>query len=198
MRSRSYRVKRGGGQESGLRREHRDWRIFAYLAAHLIVKARRLYAGDTTGLEIEQMVYALDSSTIDLCLTLFPWAKFRRTKSAIKLHSAVVRRKTTSSGSRSDSAISASERNVDKLHVGGIPLQRGSTKLHAAALPHLIALKLHAIRNNPAREAGDLGDIARLLRANPGALSARELAALCTQVGPSGIETKLQTLHIAP
>ena len=86
----------------------------------------------------------------------------------------------------------------DKLHVGGIPLQRGSTKLQAPALPHLIALKLHAIRNNSAREAGDLGDIARLLRANPGALSSRELVALCTQFGPPGIETKLQTLHIAP
>jgi len=69
--------------------EHRDWRVFADLAAHLIVKARRLYAGDTTGLDIEQMVYALDSSTIDLCLTLFPWAKFRRTKSAIKLHTMI-------------------------------------------------------------------------------------------------------------
>ena len=69
--------------------EHRDWRVFADLAAHLIVKARRLYAADTTGLDIEQMVYALDSSTIDLCLTLFPWAKFRRTKSAIKLHTMI-------------------------------------------------------------------------------------------------------------
>jgi len=69
--------------------EHRDWRVFADLAAHLIAKARRLYAGDTTGLDIEQMVYALDSSTIDLCLTLFPWAKFRQTKSAIKLHTMI-------------------------------------------------------------------------------------------------------------
>ena len=69
--------------------EHRNWRIFSDLAVHLIAKARRLYAGDTTGLDIEQMVYALDSSTIDLCLTLFPWAKFRRTKSAIKLHTMI-------------------------------------------------------------------------------------------------------------
>ena len=68
---------------------HRDWRVFADLAAHLTVKARRLYAGDTTGLDVDQMVYALDSSTIDLCLTLFPWAKFRRTKSAIKLHTVI-------------------------------------------------------------------------------------------------------------
>ncbi|HEY5749467.1 MAG TPA: IS4 family transposase [Chryseolinea sp.] len=69
--------------------EHRDWRVFADLAARLIIKARRLYAGDTTALDIEQMVYALDSTTIDLCLTLFPWAKFRTTKSAIKLHTLI-------------------------------------------------------------------------------------------------------------
>ena len=69
--------------------EHRDWRVFADLAAHLIAKARRLYADDTKELDIDQMVYALDSSTIDLCLTLFPWAKFRRTKSAIKLHTMI-------------------------------------------------------------------------------------------------------------
>ena len=69
--------------------EHRDWRVFADLAAHLIAKARKLYADDATGLEIDQMVYALDSSTIDLCLTVFPWAKFRSTKSAIKLHTMI-------------------------------------------------------------------------------------------------------------
>ena len=68
---------------------HRDWRVFADLAAHLIPKARNLYAGDATGLEIDQMTYALDSSTIDLCMELFPWAKFRRTKSAIKLHTMI-------------------------------------------------------------------------------------------------------------
>ena len=86
----------------------------------------------------------------------------------------------------------------DKLHVGVIPLQRGQAILQAPALPHLIALKLHAIRNNPAREAGDLGDIARLLNANPGAISANELAALCTQFGPPGIDAKLQALRISP
>jgi len=86
----------------------------------------------------------------------------------------------------------------DKLHMGSIPLQRGPTKLQAPALPHLIALKLHAIRNNPAREAGDLGDIARLLHANPGDISSSELSALCMQFGPPGIEIKLQALNIAP
>ena len=65
----------------------RDWRIYADLAQHLIGLARHLYAGDTPpGLEGLNTVYALDSSTIDLCLSVFPWAPFRSTKAAIKLH----------------------------------------------------------------------------------------------------------------
>lgn len=66
--------------------EKRDWRIYADFAQILIVEARRLYAGDSFGVELEETVYALDSTTISLCLSLFPWAQFRRTKSAIKLH----------------------------------------------------------------------------------------------------------------
>ena len=64
----------------------RDWRIYADLAQSLITRARRLYADETLGVELEQTVYALDSTTIDLCLSLFPWARFRRAKAAIKLH----------------------------------------------------------------------------------------------------------------
>ncbi len=65
----------------------RDWRIYADFAQHLIGMARELYAGDTLpGLEGLDTVYALDSSTIDLCLSVFPWAPFRSTKAAIKLH----------------------------------------------------------------------------------------------------------------
>jgi hypothetical protein len=65
----------------------RDWRIYADFAQHLIGMARDLYAGDTLpGLEGLDTVYALDSSTIDLCLSVFPWAPFRSTKAAIKLH----------------------------------------------------------------------------------------------------------------
>src|SRR5271170_6864857 len=63
-----------------------DWRIFADFAQVLIERARRLYAGEPLGVELEQTVYALDSTTIDLCLSLFPWAKFRRRKGAVKLH----------------------------------------------------------------------------------------------------------------
>jgi hypothetical protein len=64
----------------------RDWRIYADLAALLIKKARRLYAQEPLALELPDTVYALDSTTIDLCLSLFPWAGFRRTKAAVKLH----------------------------------------------------------------------------------------------------------------
>lgn len=66
--------------------ERRDWRIWSDLAALLIRRARTLYADDSLGAELENTVYALDSSTIDLCLSLFAWAPFRSTKAAIKLH----------------------------------------------------------------------------------------------------------------
>lgn len=69
--------------------EQRDWRLWEDLAKHLMRKARTLYAGEDLGLELENTVYALDSTTIDLSLTLFPWAEFRRTKAGIKLHTQV-------------------------------------------------------------------------------------------------------------
>ncbi len=64
----------------------RDWRIYADLAHSLIPVARNLYQNEDFGIELDQTVYALDATTIDLCLSLFPWAEFRQTKSAIKLH----------------------------------------------------------------------------------------------------------------
>jgi len=64
----------------------RDWRIYADFAQILITKARLLYANDPFGVELEQSVYALDSTTIDLCLAVFPWAQFRKRKAAVKLH----------------------------------------------------------------------------------------------------------------
>jgi hypothetical protein len=69
--------------------EKRNWRIYADFAQVLIKEAQRLYAGDSFALELAETVYALDSTTIDLCLSLFPWAHFRRTKSAIKLHTVL-------------------------------------------------------------------------------------------------------------
>lgn len=67
----------------------RDWRIYADFAQVLINIARPLYAQEDIGLELDEMVYALDSTTIDLCLTLFPWAKFRRRKAAVKMHTLI-------------------------------------------------------------------------------------------------------------
>jgi hypothetical protein len=64
----------------------RDWRIYADLTQGLIRRARKLYADEPLGLELDHTIYALDSTTIDLCLSLFPWARFRSTKAAIKLH----------------------------------------------------------------------------------------------------------------
>jgi len=69
--------------------EQRDWRLWEDLAKTLMRKARPLYAGEDLGLEIENTVYALDSTTVDLALTLFPWADFRRTKSGIKMHTQI-------------------------------------------------------------------------------------------------------------
>jgi len=66
--------------------ETRDWQIYSDFAQILIHEARRLYVDDGFGLELDETVYALDSSTIDLCLSVFPWAKFRKTKGAVKLH----------------------------------------------------------------------------------------------------------------
>jgi hypothetical protein len=64
----------------------RDWRIYADFAQILITKARALYVNDSFGVELDHCVYALDSTTIDLCLSVFPWAQFRKRKAAVKLH----------------------------------------------------------------------------------------------------------------
>ncbi len=66
--------------------EQRDWRIYADFAQTLIARARPLYANEDLGLELDATIYALDATTIDLCLALFPWAHFRRAKAAVKLH----------------------------------------------------------------------------------------------------------------
>ena len=66
--------------------ESRDWRIFADFAHRLIATARGLYAREAMGVDLDESLYALDSTTIDLCLALFPWARFRRRKAAVKMH----------------------------------------------------------------------------------------------------------------
>jgi hypothetical protein len=69
--------------------EQRDWQIYAGLAQVLIAQARQLYACDSFLVEIEQTAFALDSTTIDLCLSLFPWAPFQQSKSAVKAHTFI-------------------------------------------------------------------------------------------------------------
>ena len=69
--------------------ENRDWRVFAALAQLLIRKARRLYGPADRDVRLDEMVYALDSTTIDLCLSLFPWANFSKNKAAIKMHTLI-------------------------------------------------------------------------------------------------------------
>jgi hypothetical protein len=69
--------------------EHRDWRIYADFAQELIAEARDLYADDKFGVALKRTVYAFDSTTIDLCLQLFPWARFRRRKGGVKLHTQI-------------------------------------------------------------------------------------------------------------
>jgi hypothetical protein len=66
--------------------ERRDWRIYADFAQVLVGQARKLYVHDAFGVELTNTVYALDATTIDLCLSMFPWAPFRTTKAAVKLH----------------------------------------------------------------------------------------------------------------
>lgn len=69
--------------------ENRDWRIYADFAQVMIERARRLHSDEKFGVELKSTAYALDSTTIDLCLELFPWAKFRRTKAAVKMHTLI-------------------------------------------------------------------------------------------------------------
>ena len=69
--------------------EKRDWRIYRDFANALIVEARRLYAGDAFGADLENTVYALDTTTIDLSLKVFPWAHFRKAKAAVKMHTQI-------------------------------------------------------------------------------------------------------------
>ena len=69
--------------------EHRDWRIYADFAHVLIAVAKKLYASDAFAVDLDATAYAFDSTTIDLCLSLFPWARFRRRKGAVKLHTLI-------------------------------------------------------------------------------------------------------------
>jgi hypothetical protein len=95
--------------------ESRDWRIFADFAQTLISEARRLYSDEPWGLELEQTVYALDATIIDLCLSLFPWARFRSTKAGIKVHTLLDLRGNIPSYIWVTDAKTADERVLDVL-----------------------------------------------------------------------------------
>jgi hypothetical protein len=69
--------------------EARDWRIYAEFAQVVIRQARKLYAAESFGVELTETAYALDATTIDLCLSVFPWASFRVTKAAVKIHTLI-------------------------------------------------------------------------------------------------------------
>jgi len=101
--------------------EKRDWRIYRDFAQILISKARRLYAQTDLGLQIQDAAYVLDSTTIDLCLKLFPWAQFRKHKSAVKLHTLLDLR-----GSIPTLVIITSGRVHDTKVMDDIPLEPGS------------------------------------------------------------------------
>jgi predicted nucleotidyltransferase len=91
-------------------------------------------------------------------------------------------------------ALFVDRETFEKLSADTAGLQRGIHEFRVPALANLIALKLHAIRNNPAREARDLSDIAELLRANPGVVASDEIKTLCSRFGPPDFVTKLEPL----
>lgn len=92
-----------------------DWRIYADFAQVLIAMARPLYACDPIGVDLDQSLYALDSTTIDLCLSLFPWAKFRKHKAAVKMHTLLLGRSTSWIEATSISSVSMSSRSVRRF-----------------------------------------------------------------------------------
>jgi Domain of unknown function (DUF4372)/Transposase DDE domain len=101
--------------------QHRDWRIFADFAQILIAQVRPLYRSDPFGLELEQTVYALDSTTIDLCLSLCPWAPFQRSRGAIKLQTLLDLR-----GSIPAFILVTHGRVSDKTIIDHLPLETGA------------------------------------------------------------------------
>jgi hypothetical protein len=104
--------------------ESRDWRIYFELAQRLIIKARALYVDEDFGVELANTVYALDATTIDLCLSMFPWAPFRSTKAAVKLHTLLDLR-----GSIDPPPLKWSDLKYVFWHQGGLLWRRNGTRL---------------------------------------------------------------------
>jgi hypothetical protein len=109
--------------------EQRDWRIFADLAQVLIRQAQALYARDEIGVQLEETVYALDSTTIDLCLSLFPWAPYERSKAAVKMHTLLDARGSIPSFVLITPGRVSGERVGSSGAGGGLVLRHGS-RLH--------------------------------------------------------------------
>lgn len=95
--------------------ENRDYRIFADFAQTVIHQARKLYAGESCGLNIDETVYALDATIVDLCLSLFPWARFRNTKAGVKLHTLLDLRSNIPSFIRITNAVVHDVNVLDEL-----------------------------------------------------------------------------------
>jgi hypothetical protein len=116
----------------------RDWRIYADFAQILIGKARQLYAREPFGVELAHSVYALDSTTIDLCLALFPWAQFRKRKAAVKLHTLLDLR-----GSIPSVVIVTSGKIHDVRILDQMPIESGA--IYILDRGYLDFARLHAV-----------------------------------------------------
>jgi hypothetical protein len=118
--------------------ERRDWRIYADLAHALIITARTLYSNEPLGIDLQETVYALDATTIDLCLSMFPWATFRQTKAAIKLHTLLDLRGSI------PTFISVSDGSVHDVNILDIlPIEPGA--FYVMDRGYLDYARLHAI-----------------------------------------------------
>jgi hypothetical protein len=123
--------------------EQRDWRIYSDFAYSLILIARKLYSNEPFGVDLKQAVYALDATTIDLCLSLFPWANFRQNKSAIKLHTLLDLR------SNIPTFIHISDGKLHDVNVFDIlPLEPGA--FYIMDRGYLDFSRLHALSQTPA------------------------------------------------
>ncbi len=123
--------------------QNRDWRIYADVAAVLIARARELYASDAASAALDQTVYAFDSTTIDLCLTRFPWARFRRRKGAVKLHTLIDLRGSIPCFIHVSSGKTADVRSLDRL-----PLEPGA--FYVMDRGYLDFTRLHVFQKNMA------------------------------------------------
>jgi len=118
--------------------EQRTWRIYADLAHTLIITARTLYRNEPFGIDLQQTVYALDATTIDLCLSMFPWAPFRQTKAAIKLHTLLDLRGNV------PTFIYISDGNVHDVNIlDTLPIEPGAFYIMDRGYPDFA--RLHAI-----------------------------------------------------